>query len=159
MRKSNFTGLTVIGTVLALALSTAPLKAASAAQNQLHQLQSEVNNATKAPQQWEAAMHTISVQTGVPRAQLRALRQKYPTVEPSAVLIASVLADETKKAPEQFLKQAIAGHKWDQIARQYNVPLEKIDTRLERIQKALGTGATGQPQAASAPENRSHRSQ
>ena len=89
-------------------------------------------------------MHTISVQTGVPRAQLRTLRQNYPTVEPSAVLIASVLADETKKAPESFLKQHIAGQNWVQIARNNKVNLEKIDERLQRIQQALAAGgATG----------------
>ena len=145
MTKQIFTGLTTIG--LAVALNSVPALAASAPETQLHQLQQQINDGTKTTQQWETAMHTISVQTGVPRDQLRTLRQNYPTVEPSAVLISSVLADETKKAPEEFLKQHIAGQTWVQIARNNKVPLEKIDTRLERIQQALAAGATARPPA------------
>jgi hypothetical protein len=138
MTKQIFTALTIIS--VALAVSSGPAQAASAPETQLHQLQKQINEATKTTQQWETAMHTISVQTGVPRDQLRTLRQNYPTVEPSAVLIASVLADETKKAPEEFLKQHIAGQTWVQIARNNKVPLDKIDARLERIQQALAAG-------------------
>jgi predicted transcriptional regulator YdeE len=137
MTKQIFTAF--IG--MALAFNQAPAKAASAPENQLHQLQKQINEGTKTTQQWETAMHTISVETGVPRDQLRTLRQNYPTIEPSAVLIACVLADETKKAPEAFLKQHIAGQTWVQIARNNKVPLDKIDERLQRIQQALAAGA------------------
>ena len=143
MTKQIFTALTAIG--MTLALIPVPAQAASAPENQLHQLQKQINEGTKTTQQWETAMHTISVQTGVPRDQLRTLRQNNPTVEPSAVLISSVLADETKKAPEEFLKQHIAGQTWVQIAHNNKVPLEKIDARLERIQQALAAGAAAKP--------------
>ena len=143
MTKQIFTALTVVG--MALAWNPAPARAASAPENQLHQLQQQINDGTKTTQQWETAMHTISVQTGVPRDQLRTLRQNYPTVEPSAVLISGVLADETKKAPEAFLKQHIAGQTWVQIAKNNKVPLEKIDERLQRIQQALAAGETAKP--------------
>jgi hypothetical protein len=129
---------------MALALNTAAL-AASAPETQLHQLQTQINAATKTTPQWETAMHTISVQTGVSREQLRAMRQKHPTVEPSAVLIACVLADETKKAPDQFLERAIATQDWIPIARNNKVPLEKINARLEQIQQALAAGAGAKP--------------
>ena len=138
MRKQLFTALIVMA--MALVLSSVSARAASAPENQLHQLQKQINEGTKTTQQWETAMHTISVQTGVPRDQLRTLRQNYPTVEPAAVLIASVLADETKKAPEAFLKQHIAGQTWVQIAQNNKVPLDKIVARLERIQQALAAG-------------------
>ena len=138
MRKYIFTAITVIG--MALALKPAPAQAASDSENQLHQLQKQINDGTQTTPQWETAMHTISVQTGVPRDQLRSLRQKYPTVEPSAVLIACVLADHTKKAPEEFLKQHIAGQTWVQIAGNNKVPLDKIDERLQRVQQALAAG-------------------
>jgi hypothetical protein len=142
MTKQVFTALAVFGA--ALAFNTA-VPAASAPETRLHQLQKQVNETTKTPQQWEVAMHTISVQTGVSREQLRAMRQKHPTVEPSAVLISCVLADETKKAPEQFLERAIATQDWIPIARNHKVPLEKINERLERIQQAIAPGATARP--------------
>jgi hypothetical protein len=140
MKKQLFTACTVIG--MALVFNQAAAQSASAPENQLHQLQNQINEGTKTTQQWETAMHTISVQTGVPRDQLRTFRQNYPTVEPSAVLISCVLADETKKAPEGFLKQHIAGQTWVQIARTNKVPLNKIDERLQRIQQALAAGTT-----------------
>ena len=142
MTKQVFTALAVFG--VALALNTAA-PAASAPETRLHQLQTQIKQATKTTPQWETAMHTISVQTGVPRDQLRAMRQKHPTVEPSAVLISCVLADETKKAPEQFLEQAITTQDWIPIARNNKVPLEKINARLERIQEALAAGAAARP--------------
>jgi len=143
MTKQVLTVLIVVG--MSLVLKPVRAQAASASETQLHQLQKQINEATQTTQQWETAMHTISVQTGVPRDQLRTLRQNYPTVEPAAVLIASVLADETKKAPEEFLKQHIAGQNWVQIARNNKVPLEKIDARLERIQQALTAGGAATP--------------
>lgn len=146
MTKQVFTVLAVFGTALALNAAAAT---ASTPENRLHQLQTEINAATKTTPQWETAMHTISVQTGVPRDQLRAMRQKHPTVEPSAVLIACVLADETKKPPEQFLERAIATQDWIPIARNNKVPLEKINARLERIQQALGAGASVTPSGVS----------
>lgn len=142
MTKQIFTALAVLGTALALNAAT---PAASAPEARLHQLQTQINTATKTTPQWEVAMHTISVQTGVPRDQLRAMRQKHPTVEPSAVLISCVLADETKKAPEQFLERAIATQDWIPIARNNKVPLEKINARLEQIQQALAAGTTAKP--------------
>jgi hypothetical protein len=142
MTKQVFTALAVFGA--ALAFNTG-VPAASAPETRLHQLQKQVNETTQTTQQWEVAMHTISVQTGVSRKQLRAMRQKHPTVEPSAVLISCVLADETKKAPEQFLERAIATQDWIPIARNHKVPLEKINERLERIQQAIAAGATARP--------------
>ena len=143
MKKQVFTALIIIG--MALVLHPVPAHAASATENQLHQLQKQINEGTKTTQQWETAMHTISVQTGVPRGQLRTLRQNYPSVEPAAVLIASVLADETKKAPEEFLKQHIAGQTWVQIAHNNKVRLDKIVARLERIQQALAPAGAADP--------------
>jgi hypothetical protein len=143
MTKQVLTVLIVVG--MSLVLKPVRAQAASAPETQLHQLQKQINEATQTTQQWETAMHTISVQTGVPRDQLRTLRQNYPTVEPAAVLIASVLADETKKAPEEFLNHPIAGQNWVQIARNNKVPLEKIDARLERIQQALTAGGAAKP--------------
>jgi len=143
MTKQIFTALAVIG--ITVALNSTPAQGASASETQLHQLQKQINEGTQTTQQWETAMHTVSVQTGVPRDQLRTLRQKYPTVEPAAVLISCVLADQTKKAPEEYLKQHIAGQTWVQIAANNKVPLDRIDERLQKIQQALAAGAAAKP--------------
>ena len=49
MTKQIFTALTVVG--IAFAVNPGPAQAASAPENQLHQLQKQINEATKTTQQ------------------------------------------------------------------------------------------------------------
>jgi hypothetical protein len=144
MRKQILTTLSIIG--VALALNTAPAQTkAKSSVNQLRELETQVNQATQGSNQWHTAMHTISVQTGVPQDQVRALKQNHPNAQPAGILVACVLADETKKPAEQFLKQHLAGQNWPDIARNNNVPLEKLTVRLQTIRQALTGGAAAKP--------------
>jgi hypothetical protein len=140
MRKQIFTILTAIGMGFALNTATAAQAPGNSSANQLQNLEKQVNQLTRGTNQWLTAMHTISVQTGVPWAHLRALRQRHPNAEPAGILIASVLADETKKTPEQFLKAHLDGQTWPAIAQNNNVPLDKLTARLQKIQQALAGG-------------------
>ena len=145
MRKQIFATLTIIGMALALNSASAAQAPGNTSVNQLQSLEKQVNQLTRGTNQWLTAMHTISVQTGVPWAHLRALRQRHPNAEPAGILIAAVLADETKKTPEQFLKAHLDGQTWPAIAKNYNVPLDKLTERLQKIQQALEGGTGGKP--------------
>src|SRR4051812_9877401 len=83
------------------------------------------------------ALHDVSIETGVPMEELQAMRDKHPDVGPAGILIASVLADNTKKPAEQFLSRHVNGKGWAAIARDNDVPLDKINERLSHLEREL----------------------
>ena len=91
------------------------------------------------------AIHDVSVETGVPEGQLQKMHDSHPNAGPAGLLIASVLADNTKERPERFLSAHESGKGWASIARENNVPLEKINTKLDNLEHELNQGlpATG----------------
>jgi hypothetical protein len=92
----------------------------------------------------QEAIHDVSVETGVPIERLQKMRDQHPDAGAAGLLIACVLADNTKMPAEQFLSRHVNGKGWAAIARDHNVPLDKIDTRLSNLQRELGTlPATG----------------
>jgi len=100
---------------------------------------SKVNQDARKPGMMKVALHTISVETGVPQERIEAMHKDNPEAGPAGILIASVMADETKLPPERFLKSHLDGHDWDLIARKNNVPLEKVNERLDHLQRSLNT--------------------
>lgn len=93
------------------------------------------------------AIHDVSVETGVPEEQLQKMHRSHPDAGPAGLLIASVLADNTKERPERFLSAHENGRGWASIARENSVPLEKINTKLDNLEHELNRGlpATGAP--------------
>lgn len=89
------------------------------------------------------AIHDVSVETGVPMDQLQQMHQRHPDAGPAGLMIASVLADNTKKSPEQFLNRHVNGKGWAAIARDNNVPLDKINGRLDKLERDLSGGNNG----------------
>jgi hypothetical protein len=90
------------------------------------------------------AIHDVSVETGVPQDQLQRMHTQHPDAGPAGLLIASVLADNAKGSPEQYLNRHVNGKGWAAIARESNVPLDKIDTKLANLERELGSlPATG----------------
>jgi hypothetical protein len=85
----------------------------------------------------QAALHVISVETGVPKDQVESLHKDHPDAGPAAILNAYVMADETKGAPSRFLDENRNGKSWTAIARQNNVALEKFNDRLDHLERAL----------------------
>jgi hypothetical protein len=84
------------------------------------------------------AFHDISVETGVSVEELQRMHNRHSDVGPAGILIACVLADNTKKPPEQFLSKHVNGKGWGAIARDNGVPLEKINERLDHLERELG---------------------
>lgn len=90
------------------------------------------------------AIHDVSVETGVPEGQLQRMHDAHPDAGPAGLLIASVLADNTKEKPERFLSQRTSGKSWASMARENNVPLEKINAKLDNLERELNSlPATG----------------
>jgi hypothetical protein len=90
------------------------------------------------------ALHNVSVETGVPMDQLQRMHDQHPDAGPGGIMVACVLADDTKKSPEHFLaSHAQGGHSWASIARENNVPLDRLNGRLDRLQDSLQSQPTG----------------
>src|SRR5947209_4154431 len=64
----------------------------------------ELNATAKSGEKFNAAIHAISVETGVPEERLMEMHRQHPQAGPAAILNASILADETKQPPEKFLR-------------------------------------------------------
>jgi len=84
------------------------------------------------------AIHDVSVETGVPMEKLQRMHDQHPDAGPAGLLIASVIADNAKGSPEQYLSRHVNGKGWAAIARENNVPIEKIDNKLGNLERELG---------------------
>lgn len=83
------------------------------------------------------AVHSVSVETGVPQEQLQKMRDQHPDAGAAGLMIACVIADNAKGSPEGYLNRHVNGKGWAAIARDNNVPLDKINVRLDKLQRAL----------------------
>jgi len=93
---------------------------------------------------FKIALHDVSVETGVPMEKLQQMHDQHRDAGPGGIMVACVLADDTKKTPEHFLaSHAEGGHSWASIARENNVPLERLNGRLDRLQHDLSSQPTG----------------
>jgi hypothetical protein len=95
------------------------------------------NALAEKPGMMDTALQRIATETGVPIENVRNQHKRHPETGAGGLLVANVLANETKKAPAAFLKQHADGKKWLAIARDNKVSVEKLNERLERFQKAL----------------------
>src|SRR5437867_3303912 len=101
MRKS-IVSLVIAGFVVGLGVS--PVRGQDkATRERLDQRAHEVNILAKRPGMTKTALHAVSVETGVPEANLEAMHKRHPDAGAAGILIACVLADETKKKPGDFL--------------------------------------------------------
>jgi hypothetical protein len=56
------------------------------------------------------------------------------------------MADETKTAPEYFVKKHVDGKKtWSDLARENRVPIEKLDRKLENLERHLAGPVEARP--------------
>ena len=101
-----------------------------------------VNDAAKKKDMMPVALHAVSVETGVPLPEVEAMHKRYSDIGPAGVLIACVMADETKMKPEEFLHERNGGKGWTTMARDHKVPIEKLNARLEHLEKELNRGET-----------------
>jgi hypothetical protein len=86
---------------------------------------------------FNTALHNVSVETGVPMEQLKRMHDNHPDAGIGGIMTACVLADDTKESPERFLSRHINGKEWSEIARDNNVPIDRINGRLDKLENDL----------------------
>ncbi|MBC8096054.1 MAG: hypothetical protein H7Y43_09595 [Akkermansiaceae bacterium] len=97
----------------------------------------EVNRSAK-EQGMPLTLKRISTETGVPLEQVQSMHKRHSDIGPAGLLIACVLANDTKKEPEVFMKRRASGKTWTSIAKENKVSLEKLNARLDRLDTAIG---------------------
>jgi hypothetical protein len=111
------------------------LAADKGSKSNLQSKMEEVNSVTSG--KTDIALQRVATETGVPIERVRAMHKNHPKVQPAGILVACVLADETKKTPGSFMEEHDAGKTWPAIAEENNVSLDKLSARVERLQQAL----------------------
>jgi hypothetical protein len=102
-----------------------------------------LNETTKRNHAEHAALHGISVETGVPLEQLRAIEARR-RVSPAGLMVACVIADNTKEDPDRIVRKA-SDKTWAALAREYGVPYDKIERRLARLETYIRSGGDQGP--------------
>lgn len=99
------------------------------------------------------ALHDVSVETGVPLERVQRMHDEHPNAGAAGIMIACVMADNTKGSPNRYLDQHKNGRSWASIARENNVPLEKINAKLDNLERELNQSlpATGGPRGGYGP--------
>ncbi len=97
----------------------------------------QLNALAAKPNMQDIAFQRISTETGVPLETVRKQHGRHPNIGIAGIMIANVLANETKKNPDWFLTQRDDGKKWLQIAKENKVTVEKLNERLDRLHKAI----------------------
>jgi len=136
MKNLTFCIAIMAGILLNTGLSSARA-ADKESQSSLKSRMEEVNAASSNPEKMEIALKRISTETGVPIEKVRTLHKNHPTVQAAGLLVACVLADETKKSPDTFLKTHDSGKTWTTIAEANKVSVDKLTARVERLQQSL----------------------
>lgn len=117
---------------------TAGVARAQTAKDELESRAHTVNSLADKRGGMSEAIHDVSVETGVPQEQLQRMHEKHSDAGPAGLLIAAVIADNAKGSPEQYLNRHVNGKGWGAIARENNVPLEKINVKMANLERELG---------------------
>lgn len=123
---------------------TAGLARGQTARDELESRAQNVNSLADRHGGMREAIHDVSVETGVPQEKLQRMHDQHPDAGPAGLMIASVIADNAKGNPEQYLSRHMNGRGWGSIAHENNVPLDKINNKLANLERELGSlPATG----------------
>jgi hypothetical protein len=134
MRKSTYS-LLIGSLVMALAAGSVFAADAKVEKEVLDERAKNINETAKKPGMAEVALRSVSNETGVPREQVEGMYKNHKN--PAGILIACVLADETKRQPKDFLEHHVAGKSWTSMANEHHVPMEKINGKLANLEKDL----------------------
>jgi hypothetical protein len=135
-------GLMIPG--LLLGLGTASLQAQPKSEKKLDKEEmdrraNDINNTVKKEKKEDLALRGVSNETGVPLGEVESMYHKH-NKSAAGVLIACVLADETKRPPEEFLAKRAAGKTWTEQANDFHVSFDKINERLTHLERDLAKG-------------------
>ena len=133
---------TAIG--LTIALGVGGLQAADNKDDQQSHFKrrvEQINDAAKDKEVMQLAIKHISVETGVPADKVRVHHERHPNMGAAGLLLANVMAAETKKPPATFLNERQTGDSWLAIAKEHKVGIEKLTVRLDNVWKAIAPAA------------------
>jgi hypothetical protein len=102
---------------------------------------SKLNAKAEKPDMMNVALQRIATETGVPIENVRNQHKRHPQTGAGGLMVANVLANETKKAPSEFLTAHANGKKWLTIVSNNKVPVDKLNDRLERLDRAMTSGS------------------
>jgi hypothetical protein len=122
-----------------------PYKADKASRAEFEDRIHALNDATAKNHAEEAALHGVSVETGVPMEAIRQIHHDYPDASPASIFIACIIADNTKEDPAHIVRRRDAGKSWTSLAEDSGVPLEKINRRLARLERYIRAGSDQRP--------------
>jgi hypothetical protein len=106
-----------------------------------------VNREAEKESVFKQALHHVSIETGVPESTIEAQHRRNPDMGLAGIMMANVMAAETKKDSSEFIKQRKGGKGWSAIARANNVSLDKLTLRLDNLDRAIGTASKGDDNA------------
>ena len=132
--------ITALAAVALLTICPAKVSAASAKKEVLDNRIEEVNNIAKKKNMMTAAIHGVSVETGVSEERLNELHAKRPDIGAAGLMIACVMADKTKKGPDTFLQKKASGKSWTQIMNDENLNMDAFNERLSHLENYLQNG-------------------
>lgn len=133
--------LYILGAIVSLGIYTAQAQPGQKAE--LDDRVRTLNSMADKKGDFRAALHNVSVETGVPMDQLQRMHDQHPDAGAGGIMVACVLADDTKGSPEHFLSTHKSGRSWAAIAHENNVPLDRLNGRLDRLEHDLSAQPTG----------------
>jgi hypothetical protein len=96
-----------------------------------------VNNLDNQAPARAAGFAAISKETGVPVATIQKQHREHEAMGTSGLLMANLIATQTKKPAGNFLRQREAGKSWIEIAAEHKVSLDSADASLNRVETAM----------------------
>lgn len=130
--------------VVSLGLTAGLARADDRAKDELDNRVHTVNAMADKHGGMKQAIHDVSVETGVPMAQIQKMHDQHPDAGAAGIMVACTIADNAKGSPEGYLSRHVNGKGWAAIARENNVSLDKIDNKLANLEREMGSlPATG----------------
>jgi hypothetical protein len=96
-----------------------------------------VNNLDNQAPARTAGFAAISKETGVPVATIQKQHREHEAMGSAGLLMANLIAAQTKKPAANYLRQREAGKSWPEIAAEHKVSLDSADASLNRVEAAM----------------------
>jgi redox-regulated HSP33 family molecular chaperone len=140
--KKWISGLLITGLLLGAgtaSLQAQPKSERKAEKEELDKRAKDINDTVQKEKKEDLAIRGVSNETGVPQGEVERMYRKHKTA--AGVLIACVMADETKRPPEEFLEKRSSGKTWTAMANDNHVSMDKINERLAHLERDLAKGS------------------
>lgn len=100
----------------------------------------DINRLDNKPAVRDAGLRSVSKELGIPVPTLEAQLKSNPGVGIAGLLIANSVAQESKKDVDTIIKAHGGDRSWADVARNNNVTLSSLETRLQHVETAMKDG-------------------